>query len=442
MENIYLENSNLTVNLISRICQSSSEQENDTADALLDSIRKFIEVDLLEFSKDGSPPNSANLFYDFLYEFDRLCEHVAFSGIIDKNVIGLGGAFSSGKSSFINSLLEKKKFLPAKIKPTTSVPTYIIQGAQEKIVALNKFNKLTTIDSDALTVISHYAKDKFDFSFGHILKSIFIETTSFNLKNSTLLDTPGYSKPDSIYYSAKTDEKLARIQLNSCNYLLWFIDADVATITEDDIKFLNNLDKKIKKLVIVNKADKKITDIEIIISHINEKLNDRGINHIDVLPFSAKRRDLFPLEPISKYLEEWNKIPPITNLGKYFGLFFNEYETHFRNEKNLEGNRLQKVNSIIALVDDDTALDFLKSLQTDILLKIRKLNERESSFGLLKNEFYKQIKQIEVNKEITILESSERLEANKIDMLNAIMKKSGNNYGDAANILVRELSSK
>lgn len=94
-------------------------------------------------------------------------------------------------------------------------------------------------------------------TLGHVLENIFFSTPLHKYDNIAFLDTPGYSKPDSEKYSAKTDEQIARGQLNSSNYILWFVQADAGTITEEDIKFIKTLREDIPKLIIVNKADKK-----------------------------------------------------------------------------------------------------------------------------------------------------------------------------------------
>lgn len=112
------------------------------------------------------------------------------------------------------------------------------------------------------------------------MENIFFSTPLHKYDRVAFLDTPGYSKPDSEKYSAKTDEQIARGQLNSSNYVLWFVQADAGTITEEDIKFIKTLNEDIPKLIIVNKADKKnLADLEDIIKKIKSTLDIKMYLH-------------------------------------------------------------------------------------------------------------------------------------------------------------------
>ncbi len=102
--------------------------------------------------------------------------------------------------------------------------------------------------------------DEQEVTLGHLLSNLFISTPNQPFENLVLLDTPGYSKADTSGYSAKTDEKIARTQLNSSNFILWFVQADAGTITDSDIAFIKTLNESIPKLIIVNKADKLMPD--------------------------------------------------------------------------------------------------------------------------------------------------------------------------------------
>ena len=62
--------------------------------------------------------------------------------------------------------------------------------------------------------------------------------------------------------------------MNSSNYILWFVQADAGTITEEDIKFIKTLRQDIPMLIVVNKADKKnLSDLKDIITKIKSTLD-------------------------------------------------------------------------------------------------------------------------------------------------------------------------
>ncbi|MGN0684116.1 MAG: dynamin family protein, partial [Oscillospiraceae bacterium] len=91
----------------------------------LSAAEKLISNEMPQALEDNAPSNFPQLYFDFKQEFERFKEFILFDKLIGKNVVALGGGFSTGKSSFVNSILEKK-MLPADITPATSVPTYIV----------------------------------------------------------------------------------------------------------------------------------------------------------------------------------------------------------------------------------------------------------------------------------------------------------------------------
>ncbi len=111
-------------------------------------------------------------------------------------MVGAGGAFSAGKSSLINTLLGKKR-LVVEIDPTTSLPTYLLYGEQRQITALNLFRGRVILSQDEFASLTHEEKIKYGSQIAGLLRSAFVSDPDFAWKNIALLDTPGYSKPDS-----------------------------------------------------------------------------------------------------------------------------------------------------------------------------------------------------------------------------------------------------
>ena len=223
-----------------------SPEDTVSAKVDLSTIDKLITTELPEALEDNAPSNFPQLYFDFRHEFDRFKEFVLFDKLIGKNIVALGGGFSSGKSSFLNSILGEK-ILPADINPSTSVPAYLVSGNDVSVYGINTFGSRVDMEAEDVKLISHgFGKlddDDSEATLGHILDSIFISSPLQPFENIALLDTPGYSKAESAEYSAKTDEKIARAQLNSANYILWFVQADSGTITQEDISFLETLNR-------------------------------------------------------------------------------------------------------------------------------------------------------------------------------------------------------
>ncbi|MGL6100964.1 MAG: hypothetical protein ACRC0G_15255 [Fusobacteriaceae bacterium] len=71
--------------------------------------------ELVEFSKEYAIKNLANLMTEFDYELEKFYQFLRFPKFSKKNTIGLGGGFSAGKSSFINSFFNRKILLRPRV---------------------------------------------------------------------------------------------------------------------------------------------------------------------------------------------------------------------------------------------------------------------------------------------------------------------------------------
>ena len=189
----------------------------------LSKIEKIINKKLPDTLEKNAPANFPELYFDFKYEFGKFREFILYEHLIGKRIIALGGGFSSGKSSFLNSLMGKK-ILPQDINPSTSVPAYIVNGNYTDVYGVNVFDSKIAMQINDVKSISHGFGEirneeeeviSEEVTLGHVLKSIFLSTPLQTYENIAFLDTPGYSKADTVSYSSKTDEKIARAQLNS-----------------------------------------------------------------------------------------------------------------------------------------------------------------------------------------------------------------------------------
>ena len=113
-----------------------------------------------------APPNFPELYFDFQQVYERFHDFLLFDRLIGKNIIALGGGFSSGKSSFLNSLLGKL-VLPANIDPSTSVPTYVIYGDEESAFGINEFDVKLPLSFTDIKSIAYAGSER--FSYGTLL---------------------------------------------------------------------------------------------------------------------------------------------------------------------------------------------------------------------------------------------------------------------------------
>ena len=93
----------------------------------LSKIEAIINKKIPNTLKKNAPEDFYELYTDFKSEYEKFRDFILYDRLIGKNVVALGGGFSSGKSSFLNALMGKR-VLPADIDPSTSVPTYIVSG--------------------------------------------------------------------------------------------------------------------------------------------------------------------------------------------------------------------------------------------------------------------------------------------------------------------------
>jgi len=369
----------------------------------LKKIEKLINEKIPETLKKNAPADYYELYTDFKSEYEKFRDFILYDQLIGKNIISLGGGFSSGKSSFLNAL-NGESALPEDTDPSTSVPTYIVNGEKYKVLGINIFDTKVEIQTKEIRKIAHGFGEIEDddgniitenTTLGHVLESVFLSTPKQKYLNVAFLDTPGYSKPDDEKYSAKTDEQIARGQLNSSNFILWFVQADSGTITEEDIKFLNTLRKDIPKLIILNKADKKPeNDLKKIVEKIKSTLDIKGIRYVDVLMFSNTEPEGYDSHKIKAQIESWDKKVYESNFARNFKVLFVKCKVFYEKEIVEESRRLNRLNKARTLTDDDIVEECLDSLIVEIKKNIAMLKSINEKLKEIQNEFFTEIKYI------------------------------------------------
>lgn len=434
------------------LCNISRQSPTEFV-ADLSKIDEIINKKIPDTLKKNAPEDFYELYTEFKSYFEKFRHFILCDKLIGKNIVALGGGFSSGKSSFLNALMGKN-VLPADIDPSTSVPTYIVTGEKHSVMGINVFDTKVQMQPKDIRKISHgfgELENEDDekvtdaVTLGHILDNIFFSTPMHQYKNIAFLDTPGYSKPDSEKYSAKTDEMIARGQLKSSNYILWFVQADAGTITEEDIKFIQSLQTDNPILIIVNKADKKnVDDLKDIISKIRSVLELKGIRYEDVLAFTSKPEQVDDEElskfiegniaKIKNWLEKWDNHIYESNFARNFKVLFVRCKEYYEDRIEEESRKLTRLNtSITKLSVEDIDAEILEPLQAmvkDAQKNLNELKEISKKLRELKDEFFGEIKLIANLVGIYMPEPSEidllQEEAkNPLDIIEEYKKKKG-----------------
>ena len=399
---------NKEFSLLKRIVtfEDSFEQSVDLSD-----IEKLIFTKLPETLEGYAPVNFPQLYFDFKYEYDRFKEFILYDRLIGKNVVALGGGFSTGKSSFLNSLLGSR-VLPVEISASTSVPAYLVHDGEMSAYGVNTFGSRFALDPEDVKVIAHGFGREDDegreTTLGHIVDSIFISSPQQKYENIALLDTPGYSKAESEFYSAKTDEQIARAQLNSSNYIIWFVQVESGTIKKEDVEFLKTLNHNIPILFIVNKVDKVIEeDRGKIVENIRTLLSNQGIPCVDVLTFTRKKGVECDREKIDQQLEKWNQAVVESRFAYNFKVLFTQCKAFYDEQLALEEKRLNRINKANTFAENADVQECLSFLEKETKRNIDKIKSYHKELKNLQDVFFTEIKRIADKVNIQMPEPSE-----------------------------------
>ena len=432
-------------NFICRAIAKDNEAQtiSTTLNNNLNQLSHYLSHDLAELARRGSPDNFTDIFTELQTEMVRFREFCEFPDLAQKVVIGIGGKFSAGKSTLINTLLGKKQ-LVTEIDPTTSLPTYLLQGNEPSVTALNLFNKKVNLSMEEFQTLTHDEKQNYGSQIGSLLTSAFITDPEFKWQNLALLDTPGYTKPEDNDHSARTDESVARSQLNAAQFIVWLVSAEDGTIKEDDLQFLASLNADIPRLVLINKSDTKTPDdVANIVALVKKTLADRNLPAVDVIPVSRKKRD-YPIEPVLAWFDKWNNAPREVTFAKNFKRKFRIYEQFLDNEERKAHMQLNRLNRILTLSDDEDISANARELQADVKYRLDYLQAIKSDLTALQQLLFDKLRQIGegVGIEIPSLSAIEDFDfsgVNLLDLLVEVRESKGKSLIDYSHIL-RELT--
>ena len=253
-----------------------------------------------------------------LIKLNEICmelEHfIKFPLMYHKNIVAVGGGFSSGKSAFISNFFEDKEIsLPIGINPMTAIPTYIASVEGSEIKGYTYDGGIINIDKKMYAKLSHDFIKTFDFNLKKIMPymsiSIPLQGYGMNYKNLCFVDTPGYDPANTGV--TNEDMEISRIYIDNASALIWLIGLDSnGTIPASDITFLKNLNLDNKRLyIVVNKADlKPDEEVNEIMNQISKDLTQNSISICGIGAFSTntKNRYNFINLRLSDFLKEEN----------------------------------------------------------------------------------------------------------------------------------------
>ncbi len=380
------------------LCQASqpNSRMNSALQCELNGLEKLFKTDFIALTRQGCPDNITDIlkaFDDELTRFRGFCE---FPNLATKTIVGIGGGFSAGKSTFINTLVDRKRLLAAEIDPTTSMPAYVLKGEEESIQAINIHNCVMSMTAEQFASLTHEEKEIYGSQVGILLRSAFISLPDFQWDNLAFLDTPGYSKPEQEDYSARTDEDLARHQLNTADFIIWAVPADNGTISENDLAFLSTLKRDIPKLIVVTRVGKKTEeDVVAIVELMKTTTQNRGIQVIDVLPIeSNNKRFAHTFEPVKAYLAQWNAESRPLQFAQNFKRLFMQYQSYVDDKERHAYFRMDKINRILTMSGDEETTQAADVLMASVKQDLATYTQQKNDLAELNQAFFTQLKAI------------------------------------------------
>ena len=286
--NLYIADEKKAIELLASLIRNDAK----TSAYAVRKIRRYID-ELFALFEDVGLENGLELYEQFLDLCARLSARQKIRKIQDKVVVSFGGAFSAGKSKFINSISGIENILPVAQVPTTSIPTYIIKSNRDELRANSIYGYVTNLTAEAMNALTHEFYDVYGIGFSAFVDSIIVESSRFSLpKDIALLDTPGYTKHDEKSDSKLTisDKDRAFEQLRASDYLIWLADIDSGCLTDEDLNFIKELRIKTPILIVFTKADKKPeSEIQSIIRAARKTIDGTSIDCFGITAYSSNQ---------------------------------------------------------------------------------------------------------------------------------------------------------
>ena len=317
------------------------------------------------------------------------------------SVVGIGGSFSSGKSSFINSFLKNNDIkLPEKQTPTTVVPTYVIRGTSNEFFAYTTVGVPVVLNMEQMNAISHQFYEKYSLNLSGFLSylSICVADAPEFMTQIAFLDTPGFNNSDSDHQNIYTDNHKAITSLQAIDALIWLVDMDNGTIHKSDIAFIKRLQTSVPLLVVVNKCDMRHESHHPkVISEIKDTLIREGIHFEDVVAYSSTEPEKSPFG-VQRILDFLNTIGSntqgIENISSHLEAIFDEIENAFREKLNNILSIRPNLRSVIIHSGQLDHIDSLLSCYKELAGEIRHLQQERTRFRDIRENIRTYVAQI------------------------------------------------
>lgn len=240
-------------------------------------------------------------FINFVCYFEDIKTALASHENTNATQVVVAGAFSSGKSTFLNTILGHNGLLPTDTDAASIVNTFIYCSKNIKKVSVkgvNLKNVLVQLDTDVLQCIQHSSKS--NVYLASVLEKLIIEYPANERTNGlSFIDTPGYNNSGEKNASnGRTDKETAMQALKEGDVLFWLVEIGDGTVVSTGKEMINlflDNNKDGKVVIIFNKADKKnCAEMESIVQAAAMDFDvSQDSRFIDVIAYSSSDTKIF-----------------------------------------------------------------------------------------------------------------------------------------------------
>ncbi|GAB0055365.1 acyl carrier protein [Helicobacter pylori] len=378
--------------LIARVLNAKMENKG------LEEYQCILDNNFLEFASGVDSLKEKEIALLELQEIKKELQLVAsYPSLFQKNMVAVGGGFSTGKSSFLNHLLGLNLKLPENLTPTTAIPTYCLKGEREVLMGRSQNGGMVELPDFSF---DHKTLNAFDFDLKSIMPFMLLSAPSVLFEFLCFIDTPGYNPSNQGYTGG--DRQASKEYLNHAKHILWFISCERGGIEKSDLDYLQELYEEHGKqvFIVLNKADLKITiQLEEIAVQTKETLENNGIEFLGIGAYSSERyqeiKEFSEKSPVFDSLEKF-----LTELNKK-GEKQNEilkvlYEVGLAYEKAIQqdANQFKRYQSSLHFLELDLMQKGFDDFSDGVFNRIESLKKEFSNQERSKRENLAQLNQV------------------------------------------------
>ncbi len=377
--------------LIARILNAKIENEG------LIQYQSILDNEFLEFANEVDSLKGEALALLALQEIQKELQLVAsFPSLFQKTMVAVGGGFSTGKSTFLNNLLNLKLKLPEDISPTTAIPTYCLKGKREVLMGRSQ--------SGGMVELPHLAFDRafldsLGFNLKEIMPFMLLSAPSMPFEFLCFIDTPGFNPGNQGYTSE--DKEASKEYLRHAQHILWLINCECGEIQRDDLDYLQDLYREGKKVFIVlSRADRRTkSQLEEIANKIKETLEDHDIEFLGICAHSSTRyqeyKEFSEKSPVfnslEKFLKKLNKRSE--KQKEILGVLYNVHSMYERAIKQ-DASQFKRYQKTLHSIKLDLIQKGFDDFNNDAFNRIKSLNEEFSQQEQSKRENLAQLNEV------------------------------------------------